>query len=101
MELRDRDDEDFISHENLFRSARSILPKMWGDIYPVTELVDDLENYRPLRLFHLCQGAKLELLRLGRSEAHSQGDATYRKLWQHIQNVGDVGFNIFVEWPVY
>ncbi|KAK7413284.1 hypothetical protein QQX98_007872 [Neonectria punicea] len=89
-DLLARDANDFISHDNLFRSARSVLPKMWGDTYPVAELLDDLENYRPLRLYHLCQAAKLDLIRMTRAATYSQQDDTSpRKLWQHIQNFGD------------
>ena len=90
-DLLARDTNDFISHDNLFRSARSVLPKIWGETYPVTELLDDLENYRPLRLYHLCQAAKLDLLRLTRSAGHSQqDDVSPQKLWENIQNFGDV-----------
>lgn len=91
MDLLARDANDLISHDNIFRSVRSVLPKIWGETYPVAEILDDLENYRPLHLFHLCQAAKLELLRLARStiqsEEHEDG---LQKLWQHIENFGDV-----------
>ncbi|KPM45235.1 hypothetical protein AK830_g1343 [Neonectria ditissima] len=89
-DLLARDANVLISHDNLFRSARSVLPKMWGEVYPVAELLDDLENYRPLRLYHLCQAAKLDLVRLTRSTSHGQqGDTSPKRLWQHIQNFGD------------
>jgi hypothetical protein len=91
LDLLSRDDNDLISHESIFRSARSLLPKLWGEVYPISELLDDLENYRPLRLHHLCQAAKLELLRLARSDKQDHQDAEcLRKLWKHIQNLGDV-----------
>ncbi|KAI8653807.1 Zn(2)-C6 fungal-type domain-containing protein [Fusarium sp. Ph1] len=88
MDFSSREASDYISHERLFLSVRSILPKIWGDNYPVTEILDDLENYRPLRLYHLCQGAKLELLRLARS-ATGPDNASLRRLWRHIQSFGD------------
>ncbi|KAH6884569.1 hypothetical protein B0T10DRAFT_608870 [Thelonectria olida] len=90
LDLLSRDDNDLISHESIFRSARSLLPKIWGEAYPVAEFLDDLENYRPLRLHHLCQAAKLELLRLARSERQDREEAdNLRKLWQRVQNFGD------------
>ncbi|KAM5343627.1 hypothetical protein ACJ41O_012164 [Fusarium nematophilum] len=97
MDLSARDANDFVSHEYLFRSARSALPKIWGDIYPVAELIDDLENYRPLRLFHLCQGAKLEFLRLARSTTDgSEQRDSLQSLWRRIQNFGDEFADILV-----
>lgn len=90
MDLLSRDADDYISHERIFLSARSILPKIWGETYPVSELLDDLENYRPLRLFHLCQAAKLELMRLARSAIPDPDAADVQKLWKHTQNFGDV-----------
>lgn len=88
LDFLSRDAHDYISHEHLFLSVRSALPKIWGEQYPVSELVDDLENYRPLRLYHLCQGAKLELLRLARSTTREEG--SLKKLWGHVESFGDV-----------
>ncbi|KAM0244216.1 hypothetical protein ACHAP5_006429 [Fusarium lateritium] len=91
LDFLSRDAHDYISHEHLFLSVRSALPKIWGEQYPVSELLDDLENYRPLRLYHLCQGAKLELLRLARSTDHDDVDASsLKKLWVHVERLGDV-----------
>ncbi|KAF5023415.1 hypothetical protein F66182_4515 [Fusarium sp. NRRL 66182] len=87
LDFLSRHAHDCISHEHLFLSVRSALPKIWGDSYPVSELLDDLENYRPLRLYHLCQGAKLELLRLARSEAADDNDL--KRLWRQIESFGD------------
>ncbi|KAJ4328950.1 hypothetical protein N0V84_000520 [Fusarium piperis] len=92
MDFSSREASDYISHERLFHSGRSILPKIWGDDYPVAEILDDLENYRPLRLYHLCQGAKLELLRLARS-ATGPDNVSLQRLWRHIQSFGDVSDN--------
>lgn len=92
MDFSSREASDYISHERLFLSGRSILPKIWGEDYPVTEILDDLENYRPLRLYHLCQGAKLELLRLARSTA-GPDNVSLQRLWRHIQCFGDVSNN--------
>uniref|UniRef100_A0A0C4DII4 Uncharacterized protein n=1 Tax=Fusarium oxysporum (strain Fo5176) TaxID=660025 RepID=A0A0C4DII4_FUSOF len=72
----------------LYTFVRSALPKMWGEQYPISELLDDLENYRPLRLYHLCQGSKLELLRLARSTTHGGYD-DLKKLWRHVESFGD------------
>ena len=88
LDFLSRDAHDYISHEHLFLSVRSALPKIWGEQYPVSELVDDLENYRPLRLYHLCQGAKLELLRLARSTTREEG--SLKKLWGNVESFGDV-----------
>ncbi|RTE82377.1 hypothetical protein BHE90_003045 [Fusarium euwallaceae] len=88
MDFSSREASDYISHERLFLSVRSILPKIWGDDYPVSEILDDLENYRPLRLYHLCQGAKLELLRLARSTT-GPDSCSLQRLWRHIQSFGD------------
>ncbi|TXB97686.1 hypothetical protein FocTR4_00011777 [Fusarium oxysporum f. sp. cubense] len=88
LDFLSRDAHDYISHEHLFLSVRSALPKMWGEQYPISELLDDLENYRPLRLYHLCQGSKLELLRLARSKTHGGYD-DLKKLWRHVESFGD------------
>ncbi|KAK2690098.1 hypothetical protein QWA68_010042 [Fusarium oxysporum] len=88
LDFLSRDAHDYISHEHLFLSVRSALPKMWGEQYPISELLDDLENYRPLRLYHLCQGSKLELLRLARSTTHGGYD-DLKKLWRHVESFGD------------
>ncbi|KAF5650912.1 transcriptional regulatory [Fusarium sp. NRRL 25303] len=88
LDFLSRDAHDYISHEHLFLSVRSALPKMWGEQYPISELLDDMENYRPLRLYHLCQGSKLELLRLARSTTHG-GHDDLKKLWRHVENFGD------------
>ncbi|KAH7129207.1 hypothetical protein EDB81DRAFT_139836 [Dactylonectria macrodidyma] len=96
MDLLSRDADDCISHEHIFLSVRSVLPKIWGEVYPVSELLDDLENYRPLRLFHLCQAAKLELLELARSKTLDQDAAAVRKLWKHTQNFGDEFADILI-----
>jgi len=91
LDFLSRDAHDYISHEHLFLSVRSALPKIWGEQYPVSELVDDLENYRPLRLYHLCQGAKLELLRLARSTTRDGSEeASLKKLWGNVESFGDV-----------
>jgi hypothetical protein len=91
LDFLSRDAHDYISHEHLFLSVRSALPKIWGEQYPVYELLDDLENYRPLRLYHLCQGAKLELLRLARSTTHDVSEEdSLKKLWRHVEHFGDV-----------
>ncbi|KAF0638933.1 hypothetical protein FPSE5266_06621 [Fusarium pseudograminearum] len=91
LDFLSREAHDYISHEHLFLSVRSALPKMWGEHYPVSELLDDLENYRPLRLYHLCQGAKLELLRLARSTTHDGSEASsLKKLWRNVEHFGDV-----------
>lgn len=92
MDFSSREATDYISHERLFLSVRSVLPKIWGDEYPVPEILDDLENYRPLRLYHLCQGAKLELLRLARLPT-GPDNVSLQTLWRHIQSFGDVSDN--------
>ncbi|KAJ3510427.1 hypothetical protein NM208_g15530 [Fusarium decemcellulare] len=71
MDFSSRDANNYISHDHLFRSARSILPKIWGGMYPVSELLDDLENYRPLQT----------------QDKPDSSDA--QKLWQYIENLGD------------
>ncbi|KAF4959440.1 hypothetical protein FGADI_1661 [Fusarium gaditjirri] len=88
LDFLSRDAHDYISHEYLFLSVRSALPKMWGEQYPISEILDDMENFRPLRLAHLCQGSKLELLRLARSTTHG-GHDDLKKLWRHVENFGD------------
>ncbi|KAF4338410.1 transcriptional regulatory [Fusarium beomiforme] len=88
LDFLSRDAHDYISHEHLFLSVRSALPKLWGEQYPISELLDDLENYRPLRLHHLCQGSKLELLRLARSTTYNR-NGDLKKLWRHVESIGD------------
>lgn len=90
-----------LSHDRLFHSARSCLPKIWGAQYPVSELFDDLENYRPLHFLHSCQRPKLAILRLSTAASsatrhgghYSQADdhrLGCQRLWNRIREIGEV-----------
>jgi len=87
-----RPPRDCLSHEKLFLNVRLILPHIWGDAYPIVELLDDMENYRPLRLYHLCQVSKLELLALAKLKEHNATlEIEWRKLWLSIKDIEHVG----------
>lgn len=57
--------ESPVQFSNVFEEARVCLPQIWGSEYPVDELIDDVENYRPLRLLFECQILKLATWELG------------------------------------
>ncbi|KAH0843756.1 putative transcriptional regulatory protein [Fonsecaea pedrosoi] len=90
MDLLSEDADSPVSYDGLFYSARSCLPKLWGPQYPVSELLDDLENYRPLHLLHLCQKPKLSILNLAASPDMGRGDKAGRqRLWKELTKLGD------------
>lgn len=41
-----------LSLERIYRNARISGRRCWGEEYPEDELLDDLENYRPLEALH-------------------------------------------------
>ena len=80
-----------ISHDRLFHNARSCLPKLWGAQYPTSELLDDLENYRPLHFLHVCQKPKLGILNLANTSNSGPGEENGRQqLWKQIREIGEV-----------
>lgn len=91
LDLLSEDANSPVSYDGLFYSARSCLPKLWGAQYPVSELLDDLENYRPLHFLHLCQKPKLGILNLATSSDMGRSDrAGQQQLWKELTKLGDV-----------
>ncbi len=92
MDLLSEDVDSPVSYDGLFYSARSCLPKLWGAQYPTSEMLDDMENYRPLHFLHLCQKPKLGILNLANKSSLGQDDTEGRKqLWKELTKLGDVG----------
>ncbi|RMD40597.1 hypothetical protein DV735_g4535, partial [Chaetothyriales sp. CBS 134920] len=90
LDLLSEDPDSPVSYDALFYSARSCLAKVWGAQYPVSELLDDMENYRPLHFLHLCQKPKLDLLHLTATSNLGHNDAEGRqKLWKQLTKLGD------------
>ncbi|EXJ73475.1 uncharacterized protein A1O5_03236 [Cladophialophora psammophila CBS 110553] len=90
MDLLSEDADSPVSYDGLFYSARSCLPKLWGTQYPISELLDDLENYRPLHFLHLCQKPKLSILNLATSSDMGRSDRAGRQqLWKELTKLGD------------
>ncbi|KIW65478.1 hypothetical protein, variant [Phialophora macrospora] len=90
MDLLSEDSDSPISYDALFYSARSCLPKLWGPQYPISELLDDLENYRPLHFLHLCQKPKLDILNLAKASSLGHNDKEGRQqLWKELTRLGD------------
>ncbi|RMZ84260.1 hypothetical protein DV738_g806, partial [Chaetothyriales sp. CBS 135597] len=90
LDLLSEDPDSPISYDALFYSARSCLSKLWGAQYPVSELLDDMENYRPLYFLHRCQKPKLDILRLTTTSNLGLNDAEGRQhLWKELTKLGD------------
>lgn len=72
--------------------VRSCYPTIWGAEYPTSELIDDMENYRPLHFLHLCQKPKLDILSLATTANHGQVDEGGRqRVSQRVKEIGEVG----------
>lgn len=80
-----------VSHDRLFYDARSMFLKLWGAEYPETEVWDDIENFRPLYFFHLCQKSKLNFLNLTTASRFEGTDKRgYEDLWKRLEDLGEV-----------
>lgn len=81
-----------IAHERIFQQASVCLPKIWGEQYPASEVLDDMENSRGLSLLQACQRLKL-LVRNNlviASNAGTVSAADNKVLLQMIEEVGSV-----------
>ena len=91
MDLLSEAADSPISYDGLFYSARSCLPRLWGAQYPISELLDDMENYRPLHFLHLCQKPKLGILNLANQSSLGHNDGEGRQqLWKNLKKLGEV-----------
>jgi len=60
-------------------------------MYPVEQLMDDLENYRGLSLIQHCQKLRLNVLNLGIASRNGfLNENSVANLWRKIQSVGEV-----------
>lgn len=75
-----------VHFDRLFEEARVCVPQLWGTEYPVEELLDDIENYRPLKFVHTCQKLKLRIWKYGRST----DTKTREELMHDIETTGQV-----------
>lgn len=80
-----------VNFYTLFEQARVCVPQIWGSEYPVEEILDDIENYRPLRMLAECQELKLVTWELGNlirmDQLHPQA---MQDLWNRIQHFEEV-----------
>lgn len=91
MDLLSEGVDSPISHDRLFYDARSMFLKLWGAEYPETEVWDDIENFRPLYFFHLCQKSKLIFLNLTTASRFEGTDKRrYEDLWKRLEDLGEV-----------
>lgn len=80
-----------VNFDTVFEEARICVPQLWGSEYPVEELLDDVENYRPLKLLAECQPLKLLTLELGILAKKGQIDSQRMNcLWSRIQHLEEV-----------
>ncbi|KAL1304289.1 hypothetical protein AAFC00_000694 [Neodothiora populina] len=85
-----------IAHDRIFQEARVCLPKIWGNLYPATEVIDDMENTRSLSLLHECQRLKL-LLRsenLPTSSSSVSEVTNLEDIWHIIEKIGTEYFDV-------
>jgi len=85
--------ESPVCYSRLFEESRVCVPQLWGSEYPAEELLDDIENYRPLKFLHACQELKLSVWRLGLGGTPMGDQAprpNSRNLWREIVQVGEV-----------
>lgn len=94
MYLMDEPSNSPISFDRLFEEVRVCVPQLWGAEYPAEELLDDIENYRPLKFLYSCQALKLRIWKTGRTiiqgEDHIDGG---NELWEDITQLGQVSPN--------
>ena len=80
-----------VHFDRLFEEARVCLPQLWGVEYPVEELMDDIENYRPLKFVHACQKLKLRVLNFGKCTLGNMDHTdSAEDLWNTISSLGEV-----------
>ncbi|EXJ79542.1 hypothetical protein A1O3_07821 [Capronia epimyces CBS 606.96] len=83
--------DSHLHQDRLFQEARTCLPRIWGANYPPEQLLDDLENYRPLSLLQACEKLKIELWSLGITSTNAAVDQRdLDLLWQKIETAGQV-----------
>ena len=81
--------ESPVAFTRLFEEARVCMSHLWGSDYPTEELLDDIENYRPLKMLSMCTKLKLEVWKLGLAGDAASGP-TGTRIWNDIEEVGEV-----------
>lgn len=75
----------------LFEEARVCVAQIWGDAYPVEEILDDVENYRPLKFLNECQILKLQVWELGILSRRDRAIfEDMKETWTRIEHLGEV-----------
>ncbi|KAJ9645413.1 hypothetical protein H2204_000992 [Knufia peltigerae] len=81
--------DSHLHQDRLFQEARTCLPRMWGPEYPAEQLLDDLENYRPLSFIQACAKLKVEVWNLGLAlRGLTVNQSSLDQLWQKIKHNG-------------
>lgn len=80
-----------VTFNTLFEEARVCVAQLWGSEYPVEELLDDVENYRPLKFINECQILKLQVWQLGIAATKNEIEpGAMEETWFKIQRLGEV-----------
>jgi hypothetical protein len=83
--------DSHLHQDRLFQEARTCLPRMWGSEYPAEQLLDDLENYRPLSFLQACAKLKVEVWTLSMGFRRTTVDQrSLDQLWQKVKLDGQV-----------
>lgn len=91
MDLINEPLESPVSFDRLFDEARVCVPQLWGSDYPIEELIDDIENYRPLKFLYACQKLKLRVWKTGKAVVSgAQEVVSTGVLWKDIEQLGQV-----------
>ncbi|KIW19111.1 hypothetical protein PV08_03403 [Exophiala spinifera] len=87
--------DSHLHQDRLFQAARTCLPRMWGPEYPAEQLLDDLENYRPLSFMQACAKLKVEVWTLGKAlRSVAVDQSSLDQLWQKIKRDGEAFMDV-------
>lgn len=82
--------ESPVFFNTIFEEARVCVAQLWGTAYPVEELLDDMENYRPLKFLNECQILKLRVWELGIASRRDQVEFEIMdETWTRIEHLGE------------
>lgn len=78
--------------DRLFTFARSSYRWMYGDDYPIEEVRDDLENYRPLEMIHHDYTFRYRICRatVSQSLGDEAGMESAQCIWDDLVAFGEV-----------
>lgn len=86
----------------LFTVARTSYHNIFGDSYPIEQMQDDLENYRPLELVHKEHSFRYRIWRL--AEANERGQCcadAVESLFEDLEATGEVRIELWRRWKLW